>query len=79
MQKVIGVLAAGVLVFFGVILVVFRAGERPPEGPEGLAAATSEERMIAHIRKATATVNQERIVAADAEPGNWLAHGRTYD
>ena len=31
------------------------------------------------IRAATATVAADRIVAADAEPGNWLAHGRTYD
>ncbi|MCY3818651.1 MAG: PQQ-dependent dehydrogenase, methanol/ethanol family [Gammaproteobacteria bacterium] len=31
------------------------------------------------IRAATATVGADRIVAADAEPGNWLAHGRTYD
>ena len=31
------------------------------------------------IRAATATVATDRIRAADAEPGNWLAHGRTYD
>ena len=31
------------------------------------------------IRAATATVATDRILAADAEPGNWLAHGRTYD
>ncbi|MDE0056356.1 MAG: hypothetical protein OXT64_19165, partial [Gammaproteobacteria bacterium] len=31
------------------------------------------------IRAATVTVATDRIVAADAEPGNWLAHGRTYD
>ena len=31
------------------------------------------------IRAATATVAADRIMAADAEPGNWLAHGRTYD
>ena len=24
-------------------------------------------------------VDEERIVAADSEPGNWLSHGRTYD
>ena len=26
----------------------------------------------------TATVDGARIAAADREPGNWLAHGRTY-
>ncbi|CAI8025863.1 Quinohemoprotein alcohol dehydrogenase ADH IIB [Geodia barretti] len=31
------------------------------------------------IRAATATVSTDRIRSADAEPGNWLAHGRTYD
>ena len=31
------------------------------------------------IRAATATVGADRIRAADTEPGNWLAHGRTYD
>jgi len=32
-----------------------------------------------HIRAVTATIDQKRIVNADSEPGNWLAHGRTYD
>jgi PQQ-dependent dehydrogenase (methanol/ethanol family) len=27
----------------------------------------------------TAWVNAERIIGADSEPGNWLAHGRTFD
>jgi len=31
------------------------------------------------IRATTATVAEARIVGADREPGNWLAHGRTYD
>ena len=31
------------------------------------------------IRAATSTVAEARIVHADREPGNWLAHGRTYD
>jgi quinohemoprotein ethanol dehydrogenase len=26
----------------------------------------------------TLTVDANRIIAADKEPGNWLAHGRTY-
>lgn len=33
----------------------------------------------ARIRQATASINEARIVGADSEPGNWLAHGRTYD
>jgi glucose dehydrogenase len=31
------------------------------------------------IRASTARVDGARIRSADAEPGNWLAHGRTYD
>jgi len=30
------------------------------------------------IRAKTATLDAARVIAADAEPGNWLAHGRTY-
>lgn len=32
-----------------------------------------------YIRGVTASVNGERIAAANEEPQNWLAHGRTYD
>ena len=35
--------------------------------------------QVEAIRAATATVTAGRIEAADTEPGNWLAHGRTYD
>ncbi|MEM7018920.1 MAG: PQQ-binding-like beta-propeller repeat protein, partial [Pseudomonadota bacterium] len=30
------------------------------------------------IKASTSTVNTSRIINADHEPGNWLAHGRTY-
>ncbi|MBL4682403.1 MAG: PQQ-dependent dehydrogenase, methanol/ethanol family [Pseudomonadales bacterium] len=35
--------------------------------------------FAAHIKAVTATADQKRIENADSEPGNWLAHGRTYD
>ncbi|XOV89362.1 MAG: PQQ-dependent dehydrogenase, methanol/ethanol family [Pseudomonadota bacterium] len=35
--------------------------------------------MADHIREVTAGVDGARITNADSEPGNWLAHGRTYD
>ncbi len=38
------------------------------------AEASRAERIVAH----TATVDGNRIGKADAEPGNWLAHGRDY-
>jgi quinohemoprotein ethanol dehydrogenase len=34
---------------------------------------------VARVREATGSVDGARIAAADKEPGNWLAHGRTYD
>jgi len=79
MQKVVVVVIAGVLILLGLIMVVFRTGEDPASSPKGLKGETDAQRMTAHIRKVTATVNRERIMAADSEPGNWLAHGRTYD
>ena len=41
--------------------------------------AVGEADIAATIRAGTANLNAERIIAADSEPGNWLAHGRTYD
>ena len=56
-------------------------------GPEEqVAASTGEDGETSslivdadHISQATKTVGQERIKNADSEPGNWLAHGRTFD
>ena len=44
----------------------------PMEAPEAPAAPAAPEPTIGLIDDA-------RIVNADSEPGNWLAHGRTYD
>ena len=49
-----------------------------PSSAPALPTAEAEARA-ASIRAATATVAEARIRAADGEPGNWLAHGRTYD
>ena len=35
--------------------------------------------FIQHAKAVTGTVNTDRISRANDEPGNWLAHGRTYD
>ena len=52
--------------------------ERAPDAPSGNLAPDAVQDRAADIRAATATVHGIRIGAADAEPGNWLAHGRTY-
>ncbi len=41
--------------------------------------ATNAAMTAEAIRTATASLDGKRIENADAEPGNWLAHGRTYD
>ncbi len=47
--------------------------------PEPTPPATQADPQQEAIREATAGINTARIAAADAEPGNWLSHGRTYD
>jgi quinohemoprotein ethanol dehydrogenase len=62
------------LVFLGA------CSDKPPPAPAASAtaiAATTNPRA-AEIRSKTLTVDANRIIDADKEPGNWLAHGRTY-
>ena len=39
----------------------------------------TELQLTDHIKAVTDKVDGARIANADSEPGNWLAHGRTYD
>ena len=48
-----------------------------PAGEGGMAWRT--EAGAERIRELTEDLDGERIIEADQEPGNWLAHGRTYD
>jgi PQQ-dependent dehydrogenase (methanol/ethanol family) len=55
--------------------------DEPPPAPPPVDAATTGARAsprAAETRSKTLTVDANRIIAADKEPGNWLAHGRTY-
>ena len=64
---------------FATCALLVACGQAPaPDAPapvleEAAAAARAEA-----IRAATATVDGARVAAADKEPGNWLAHGRTF-
>ena len=56
------------------------------EAPDQAAAPAAVEAEVAQasdrapqIRAATDSIDGARIGNADSEPGNWLAHGRTYD
>ncbi|MEX0943104.1 MAG: PQQ-binding-like beta-propeller repeat protein, partial [Pseudomonadales bacterium] len=60
------------LVVIGIAYLLMDRGE---EKTATVADIPIEER----IEQATATVDGARIIDADSEPGNWLAHGRTYD
>lgn len=53
-----------------------KVGEETPPAIEDESAGLSP---ADQIRNVTASVNDARIRSADTEPGNWLAHGRTYD
>ena len=66
-----------------VVLALFlvSAGCGPATVPDAPAAPLSAEdarNRAADIRATTATVDASRVQQADAEPHNWLAHGRTY-
>ena len=53
--------------------------ETAPDAPAAPLSADEASERAAAIRTATLSVDAVRIGKADAEPGNWLAHGRTYD
>ncbi|MEZ5558582.1 MAG: PQQ-dependent dehydrogenase, methanol/ethanol family [Pseudomonadales bacterium] len=50
-----------------------------PAGTEQANAAKQPEAAAANAAPAAAAVDGERIINADSEPENWMAHGRTYD
>ena len=80
MRTVVALVVVGLLVL--AVWLLSRDGEVPvtPVGLEeigdGLGGA---ERLAGRIREITGSLDGERIINADSEPGNWLAHGRTYD
>jgi len=51
----------------------------PTPEPAAAAPAATVTDGTERIRAATLTINDARIRNANAEPGNWLTHGRTYD
>ena len=51
--------------------------EEIPDEPE--ASSETANNLSEQVLEATSSVDGERITAANSEPHNWLAHGRTYD
>jgi len=56
-------------------LVLFACKEKTVEAP----AAPEPVAQAKDVPRQWAAVDTKRIVNADAEPGNWMSHGRTYD
>ena len=54
----------------------FLLQEDPVPASDPIVESTPNE---ARIAAATATLDGDRIINADSEPGNWLAQGRTSD
>ncbi len=74
MRSIVALIAG--LVIVGVAWLLM---EKPADVPvEPVSGVPSAEDRARHIREVTGSVNEDRILKADSEPGNWLAHGRTY-
>jgi len=77
--------ASGFGAFMILMFAMSGCGEQTAAPEETAAEAVAPESVDATpdraqtIRAATAGIDGKRIGNADSEPGNWLAHGRTYD
>jgi quinohemoprotein ethanol dehydrogenase len=62
------------------VLFVGACSEKPPPASPAITAPapTTTNARVDEVRGKTLTVDADRIIDADSEPGNWLAHGRTY-
>jgi len=75
-MRILVALVAGILIIAGAWLLTREDGAPETESVESAEPAATVDRA-AQIREATGSLDGARI--AGAEPGNWLAHGRTYD
>jgi quinohemoprotein ethanol dehydrogenase len=72
------VLAIAILLFLGMYFL--RAPSQPQsEELEALSVVDSGSEAPGTEEKKTAWIDDERILNAESEPGNWLAYGRTYE
>jgi quinohemoprotein ethanol dehydrogenase len=53
--------------------------DQKAEESESTSVASEQPAVVAPAVEAAPLVDSERIVKADANPGEWLTHGRTYD
>ena len=74
-MKNLFIVALVIALIVGVWLVM----NNEPQPVTPVATPQGEESIEDHIREVTGSLDGERIINADSEPQNWLAHGRTYD
>lgn len=63
---------------FGLILLAACGPSQPPADTAQSPASSTASGSV-KVEAAPAAVDATRLAAADAEPGNWMSHGRTYD
>ena len=74
-MKIVIAIVVGLLLFLGALLLNQESSNNNTE----VNLEQTSVGATARIVDVTANLDAERIVNADDEPGNWLAHGRTYD
>ena len=65
----------------GVLAMFVSCAPQPQDSQSGSAddASESVSSLVEKAKSVTASLDTQRISNADTEPGNWLAHGRTFD
>ena len=64
---------------FATCVLLVACGQAPaPDAPAPVLEEAAAAARADAIRAGTANLDGARVAAADKEPGNWLAHGRTY-
>ena len=67
------------ILFATCVVVLGGCAQQAPEAEAVAAEEPQPSALAIKAREVTASVDTARITNADGEPGNWLAHGRTYD
>jgi PQQ-dependent dehydrogenase (methanol/ethanol family) len=65
-----------VAVFAAAAVIYYRLSPQPEPAP---ASAEVSEQRVPPAMHAMGVIDDERIINADDEPGNWLSHGRTFE
>ncbi|MFT7220657.1 MAG: quinohemoprotein ethanol dehydrogenase [Candidatus Azotimanducaceae bacterium] len=78
-MRILLAIVVGGLVILGAWLLSQSEESQPNRDDVQEGSDTRVDARSEHIAATTSRMDGERITAANSEPGNWLAHGRTYD